>query len=82
MVRKLKKRMPIEAHPEWKGRLKRFSVWFGSVGAVLYGAFDVLQMGFLSLPKHLLERIPYGTGIALAIWASIMLVKLFRLRKE
>ncbi|QDH83976.1 hypothetical protein Axy10_069 [Achromobacter phage vB_AxyP_19-32_Axy10] len=82
--RRIRKKIPIpvEPIPEWRKKLKSYTAQIGSVGAVLYGVFEVLQQGLFAVPRHLLEKIPYGSKIALSIWASVMLVKLFRLKRK
>ena len=82
MARKLRHRIPVEPVPEWKARLKRLSVHIGSGGAIIFGVVEVLQTVVVSLPRHLLDRIPYGSAIALGLWASVLLVRMFRMKRK
>ena len=82
MARKLRHRIPVEPVPEWKARLKRLSVHVGSGSAIIFGVVEVLQSGVIALPRHLLECIPYGSAIALGLWASVLLVKMFRMKRK
>lgn len=67
---------------DWRCRLKKASWSTTALGGLLFAGAELLQQGFLVLPKHLLEKIPYGSTIALSIWAFVQLARLFNWKRK
>lgn len=80
MVRKLKDKVGI--HPHWKFSWKKLDLQISSLLLVLFTGIDILQMSFSGLPKHLLELVPYGNGIALGLFGLNLVGRLFVLKKK
>ncbi|AHC94033.1 holin [Achromobacter phage JWAlpha] len=66
---------------DWRCRLKKATWSTSALGGLVFAAAEFLQMGFFTLPKHLLEKIPYGSSLALTAWAIVQLAKLFNWKK-
>ncbi|QDH83786.1 hypothetical protein Axy04_067 [Achromobacter phage vB_AxyP_19-32_Axy04] len=67
---------------DWRCRLKRASWSTSALGGIIFAAAEFLQMGFFSLPKHLLEKIPYGSSLALTAWAIVQVARLFNWKRK
>lgn len=80
MVRKLKSKVGI--HPHWKFSWKKLDLQISSLLLVLFTGIDVLQVSFSGLPKHLLELVPYGNAVALALFGLNVVGRLFVLKKK
>lgn len=80
MVRRLKDKVGIR--PNWKRSWKKIDLQVSSLILVLFSGIDILQMSFSGLPRHLLEAIPYGQGIALALFGINAVGRLFILKPK
>lgn len=78
MVRRLTKRVGVTPH--WKKSWKKWDLQVSSLILVLFSGIDILQMSFSGLPRHLLEAIPYGQGIALGLFGMNLVGRLFILK--
>lgn len=80
MVRKLKDKVGM--NPHWKFSWKKLDLQISSLLLVLFTGIDILQISFSGLPKHLLELVPYGNGIALGLFGLNLVGRLFVLKKK
>lgn len=80
MVRRLKHKVGVR--PNWKKSWKKIDLQVSSLLLVLFSGVDILQMSFSGLPRHLLEAIPYGQGIAMALFGINLVGRLFVLKPK
>ncbi|MEG0944652.1 MAG: hypothetical protein RSF86_13555 [Angelakisella sp.] len=80
MVRRLKHKVAV--HPEWKFSWKKLDLQISSLLLVVFSGIDVLQMSFSGIPKHILELVPYGNGIAVGLFGLNLVGRLFVLKRK
>lgn len=82
MVRKLKSKVPVELVPNWKRAYRWASVQLSAVGIIIFGVLEVIQSGIISLPEHLLNRIPHGSSLALILSALTLIGRLYKWKEN
>lgn len=80
MVRRVKRKVGL--HPHWKFSWKKLDLQLSSLLLLLFTGIDILQVSFSGLPKHLLELVPYGNGIAMGLFALNLVGRLFVLKRK
>lgn len=80
MVRRVKHKVGLSPH--WKFSWKKIDLQISSFILVLFSGIDILQMSFSGLPQHLLEAIPYGQRIALALFVLNLIGRLLVLKHK
>lgn len=80
MVRRLKGK--VELVPNWKKSWKWVSVQISTVGLILFSAVDIIQPMMTGLPRHILDVIPHGSNIAIALFALNIIGRLIRFRPK
>lgn len=80
MVRRLTKK--VELVPNWKKSWKWASVQISTVGLILFSAVDIIQPMLTGLPRHILEDIPHGSSITIALFALNIVGRLVRFRPK
>lgn len=80
MVRRLTKK--FELVPNWKKSWKWASVQISTVGLILFSAVDIIQPMLTGLPRHILEDIPHGSSITIALFALNIVGRLVRFRPK
>ena len=76
MVRRLKRKM--ELVPNWKRCWKWASIQISTFGLILFSAVYIIQSMLTGLPRHILEDIPHGSGITIALFALNIVGRLIR----
>ena len=80
MVRRLKRK--FELVPNWKKSWKWASVQISTFGLILFSAVDIIQPMLTGLPRHILEDIPHGSSITIALFALNIVGRLIRFRPK
>lgn len=80
MVRRLTKR--VELVPNWKRAWKWASIQISTIGLVLFTAIDIIQPLFSGLSGDMLDRIPYGSTIAVGLFALNIIGRLIRIKPK
>ena len=80
MVHRLTKR--VELVPNWKRAWKWASIQISTFGLILFSAIDIIQPMFSGLPRHLLDQIPHGSGVAIVLFALNIVGRLIRLKSK
>jgi len=80
MVCRLKRK--IELVPNWKKSWKWASVQISTFGLILFSAVDIIQPMLTGLPRYILEDIPHGSNIAIALFALNIIGRLIRFRPK
>ena len=80
MVRRLTKK--VELVPNWKKSWKWASVQISTVGLILFSAVDIIQPMLTGLPRHILEDIPHGSSITIALFALNIVGRLVRFKPK
>lgn len=80
MVRRLKRK--FELVPNWKKSWKWASVQISTFGLILFSAVDIIQPMLTGLPRHILEDIPHGSSITIALFALNIVGRLVRFRPK
>ena len=80
MVRRLKRK--VELVPNWKRCWKWASIQISTFGLILFSAVDIIQPMMTGLPRHILEDIPHGSNIAIALFALNIVGRLVRFRPK
>lgn len=80
MVRRITKH--VELVPNWKRCWKWASIQISTVGLIAFSAVDVLQSSFGAIPPHILEKIPHGSNIAIALFALNIAGRLIRIKPK
>lgn len=78
MVRRLRKK--VELVPNWKKSWKWASIQISTIGLVFFSAIDIVQPMFSGLPGHILEEIPHGSNITIALFALNIVGRLVRFK--
>lgn len=82
MVRKLKSKVPLELVPNWKRAYRWASVQLSAAGIIIFGILEVIQSGVISLPEHLLNRIPHGSSLALVLSFLTLIGRLYKWKED
>lgn len=80
MVRRLKRK--VELVPNWKKSWKWASVQISTFGLILFSAVDIIQPMLTGLPCHILEDIPHGSSITIALFALNIIGRLIRFKPK
>lgn len=80
MVRRLTKK--VELVPNWKKSWKWASVQISTIGLILFSAVDIIQPMLTGLPRHILEDIPHGSSITIALFALNIVGRLVRFKPK
>lgn len=80
MVRWLNRK--IELVPNWKKSWKWASVQISTFGLILFSAVDIIQPMLTGLPRHILEDIPHGSSITIALFALNIVGRLVRFQPK
>ena len=80
MVRRLAKK--VELVPNWKKSWKWASVQISTVGLILFSVVDIIQPMLTGLPRHILEDIPHGSSITIALFALNIVGRLVRFKPK
>lgn len=80
MVRRLTKK--VELVPNWKKSWKWASVQISTIGLILFSVVDIIQPMLTGLPRHILEDIPHGSSITIALFALNIVGRLVRFRPK
>lgn len=80
MVCRLKRK--IELVPNWKKSWKWASVQISTFGLILFSAVDIIQPMLTGLPRHILDDIPHGSSIAIALFALNIIGRLIRFQPK
>ena len=78
----LKEKLPVELVPGWKRAYKWASVQISAVSILIFGALEIIQSGLISLPKHLLDMVPYGSRLALILSSMTLIGRLYQWKKK
>ena len=76
MVCKLKRKIGLV--PNWKKSWKWASVQISTFGLILFSVVDIIQPMLTGLPRHILEDIPHGSSITIALFALNIVGRLIR----
>lgn len=80
MVCRLKRKIGLV--PNWNKAWKWASVQISTFGLILFSAIDIIQPMLTGLPRHILEDIPHGSNIAIALFALNIVGRLIRFRPK
>lgn len=80
MVRRLKRKIGLV--PNWKKSWKWASVQISTFGLILFSAVDIIQPMLTGLPRHILEDIPHGSSITIALFALNIVGRLVRFKPK
>lgn len=80
MVRRLKRKIGLV--PNWKKSWKWASVQISTFGLILFSAVDIIQPMLTGLPRHILEDIPHGSSITIALFALNIIGRLVRFKPK
>ena len=76
MVCRLKRKIGLV--PNWKKARKRAPVQISTFGLILFSAVDIIQPMLTGLPRHILEDIPHGSSITIALFALNIVGRIIR----
>lgn len=79
-IRLIKKH--VEMVPGWQKCWKWASIQISTVGLIALSAVDVLQSSFSAIPPHILEKIPHGSNVAVALFALNIAGRLIRIKPK
>lgn len=78
---KLIKESPVELVPDWKRAWQWATVQLSALGVVFFGIIELIQAGFITLPKHLLDMVPHGSSIALVLFFITLIGRILKFKE-